>query len=68
MLNARIETPAIAEEYRMCQRIVCPKCGKPTYRGCGNHVEQVLGDVPADRRCSCAAEQPRRKSWRLFRR
>ncbi|MEU5261948.1 hypothetical protein [Amycolatopsis sp. NPDC021455] len=52
----------------MCQRITCSKCGKPTYRGCGNHVEQVLGDVPAAQRCSCAAEQPERKSWRLFRR
>lgn len=52
----------------MCQRIACPKCGKPTYRGCGNHVEQVLGDVPVAQRCSCSTEQPGRKPWRLFRR
>lgn len=50
----------------MCQRIVCSKCGKPSYRGCGNHVEQVLGDVPVSQRCSCAAEQSERKPWRLF--
>ncbi|MBE1494049.1 hypothetical protein H4696_001149 [Amycolatopsis lexingtonensis] len=50
----------------MCQRIVCSKCGKPSYQGCGNHVEQVLGDVPAAQRCSCSAEQPERKPWRLF--
>ncbi|WP_162835897.1 hypothetical protein [Amycolatopsis orientalis] len=50
----------------MCQKIVCPKCGKPTYRGCGDHVEQVLGDVPAAQRCSCSAERPERKSRRLF--
>ncbi|MFI5611805.1 hypothetical protein [Amycolatopsis sp. NPDC051903] len=52
----------------MCQRITCSKCGKPAYRGCGNHVEQVLGDVPVAQRCSCAAEQPERMSWRPFRR
>ncbi|MEV0067891.1 MULTISPECIES: hypothetical protein [unclassified Amycolatopsis] len=50
----------------MCQRIACSKCGKPSYRGCGNHVEQVLGDVPVSERCSCAAEQVGRKPWRLF--
>lgn len=54
------------EEHRMCQRIVCSKCGKPSYQGCGNHVEQVLGDVPAAQRCSCSAGQPVRKPWRLF--
>lgn len=37
----------------MCKRIDCVKCGKPTFAGCGRHVEQVLGDVPRDRRCRC---------------
>ncbi len=37
----------------MCQRITCPTCGKPGYEGCGSHVEDVLGDVPAAQRCSC---------------
>jgi hypothetical protein len=37
----------------MCQRVTCRRCGKPTFAGCGRHVEQVLGDVaPADR-CLC---------------
>ena len=37
----------------MCRRVSCSKCGRPTYSGCGAHVEQVLGDVkPADR-CRC---------------
>ncbi|HEY3479871.1 MAG TPA: hypothetical protein VGL02_13330 [Streptomyces sp.] len=52
----------------MCQRITCAKCGKPTYRGCGNHVEQVLGDVPLAQRCACADEPPARSVRRLFRR
>ena len=37
----------------MCQRVTCNSCGKPTYAGCGRHIEQVLGDVPADKRCQC---------------
>ena len=37
----------------MCRRVRCSKCGKPTFAGCGMHVEQVLGDVPKDQRCRC---------------
>lgn len=37
----------------MCARVKCQTCNKPTYAGCGRHVEQVLGDVPVDKRCSC---------------
>jgi hypothetical protein len=37
----------------MCRRVDCPKCGRPTYAGCGLHVEQVLGNVPPDARCKC---------------
>ena len=37
----------------MCKRVDCPKCGKPTFAGCGQHIEQVLGDVPKDQRCRC---------------
>ncbi len=35
----------------MCQAIKCSKCGKPTWTGCGAHVEQVLGHVPKAQRC-----------------
>ncbi len=37
----------------MCQRVTCSSCGKPTFAGCGMHVEQVLGDVPRTERCKC---------------
>ena len=37
----------------MCRRVQCDKCGKPTYAGCGMHIEQVLGDVPVADRCHC---------------
>lgn len=35
----------------MCQRIQCSSCGKPTFAGCGRHIEQVLGDVKPEDRC-----------------
>ena len=38
----------------MCSRVKCPRCGKPTWSGCGAHVEQVLGNVPVKDRCDCA--------------
>ncbi|MFM7225652.1 MAG: hypothetical protein ACKOBG_09510 [Actinomycetota bacterium] len=38
----------------MCKRVTCSTCGRPTYEGCGDHVEQVLGDVPPAERCQCA--------------
>jgi hypothetical protein len=37
----------------MCMAVLCPTCNKPTFRGCGAHVEQVLGHVPKDERCKC---------------
>jgi len=54
----------------MCRRINCDRCGKPTFAGCGMHVEQVLGNVPRKDRCRCADEpqdaQPRGASWWSF--
>ena len=35
----------------MCRRVDCPRCGRPTFAGCGLHIEQVLGDVPPADRC-----------------
>jgi hypothetical protein len=43
----------------MCQRVECPKCHRPTYAGCGLHIEQVLGDVPPAQRCRCHEEPAR---------
>jgi hypothetical protein len=37
----------------MCSPITCSHCGKPGWRGCGAHVEQILGHVPEDQRCKC---------------
>jgi hypothetical protein len=35
----------------MCRAVTCRKCGKTTWAGCGQHVEQVMGGVPASQRC-----------------
>lgn len=40
----------------MCRRVTCSDCGKPTFAGCGAHIEQVLGDVPPAQRCQCKAQ------------
>lgn len=39
----------------MCQRRTCPTCQKPGFIGCGEHIEEVLGDVPPEDRCKCEA-------------
>jgi hypothetical protein len=35
----------------MCRKVTCPTCQRPSWAGCGAHVEQVLGDVPKSERC-----------------
>ena len=37
----------------MCHRTNCRSCGRPTWSGCGNHIEQALAGVPKAERCSC---------------
>ncbi len=37
----------------MCARITCPSCGKPTWAGCGQHIEMALEGVPVADRCKC---------------
>jgi len=41
------------KENPMCRRVTCRTCNKPTYAGCGQHVDQVLAGVPAKARCTC---------------
>ncbi|NLT28855.1 MAG: hypothetical protein GXX86_00115 [Propionibacterium sp.] len=37
----------------MCRAVSCKKCGKTTWAGCGQHVDQVMRGVPAAKRCTC---------------
>jgi hypothetical protein len=53
----------------MCRAVVCKKCGRATWKGCGRHVEQVLAGVPRADRCPGHPREPGRNgSWlgRLF--
>ena len=40
----------------MCREMTCPTCQRPSWAGCGAHVEQVLGHVPPAERCRCSEE------------
>lgn len=44
----------------MCRRTTCSSCQKPDWRGCGAHIEQVLGDVPVAKRCRCREDGTRK--------
>ena len=35
----------------MCYAVTCRTCGKTTWSGCGQHVDQVMRGVPAAQRC-----------------
>lgn len=37
----------------MCSQAICDVCGKVTWAGCGQHVEEALAGVPQDQLCSC---------------
>jgi hypothetical protein len=51
----------------MCRAVTCPTCGKVTWAGCGEHVESVMGGVPAQDRCQGHGEEPKtRLMSRLF--
>jgi hypothetical protein len=41
----------------MCSPATCKACGRTTWRGCGQHVDQVMRNVPREQRCRCTAEQ-----------
>ena len=37
----------------MCKKVTCATCQKPTWEGCGEHIEIALKDVPKPARCTC---------------
>ncbi|HET7326852.1 MAG TPA: hypothetical protein VFJ14_06135 [Nocardioidaceae bacterium] len=44
----------------MCRAVTCRTCGKTTWAGCGQHVQQVMRPVPAADRCPGHPREPRR--------
>lgn len=49
----------------MCQQATCSTCGKITWRGCGEHVDQVMAGVPDAQRCPGHPKEPGKLS-KLF--
>ena len=55
----------------MCQPTPCRLCGKTTWKGCGDHIESVRVQVPADQWCpghdgadvEAEAAPAERKGW-----
>lgn len=35
----------------MCRAVTCRTCGKTTWAGCGQHIDQVMAGVAAADRC-----------------
>jgi hypothetical protein len=35
----------------MCSLVICNQCKKPTWSGCGEHIEQALDGVAKEDRC-----------------
>lgn len=42
----------------MCQKVTCRRCGKATWTGCGQHVNQVMRGVPPHDRCQGHENEP----------
>jgi hypothetical protein len=40
----------------MCAEVTCRTCGRPSWRGSGQHVERVLGYVAPANRCHCRVQ------------
>ncbi len=37
----------------MCFPVVCNRCKKVTWSGCGMHVDEVMKSVPSEQHCTC---------------
>ena len=37
----------------MCSKVICNLCRKPTWDGCGQHIEEALAGIAEADRCKC---------------
>ena len=37
----------------MCSKEKCGRCGKWTWSGCGEHIDEALAGVPKEQICTC---------------
>lgn len=42
----------------MCYPVTCRTCGKTTWNGCGQHVDDVRRSVPAGQWCAGHDDEP----------
>ena len=35
----------------MCSKVICRQCKKPTWSGCGEHIEEALAGIAEADRC-----------------
>jgi hypothetical protein len=48
----------------MCHATTCRVCGKTTWQGCGEHVDEVRAGVPVDQWCAGhEGPHPQNDSW-----
>ncbi len=50
----------------MCRPATCRTCGKTTWAGCGQHVDQVMRGVPASDRCRGHEKDPSAAGGSMF--
>jgi hypothetical protein len=57
-----------AREITVCRAVTCKTCGRTTWAGCGQHVDQVMAGVPRRDQCEGHAEEPPKGSFlsRIF--
>lgn len=41
----------------MCSPTTCRTCSKTTWAGCGQHVDQVMRNVPRGQQCTCSSAE-----------
>ena len=49
----RVHQAGRLQNAAMCSQVMCNSCKKPTWSGCGQHIEEALFDVPEQNRCTC---------------
>lgn len=37
----------------MCFKMACSACNRPTWAGCGAHIDSALAGIPLEDRCHC---------------
>ena len=44
----------------MCEKVTCRKCNKPTWAGCGEHIEEALAGIAKVDRCQGHQGEPKK--------